>query len=254
MKHFRFYPLLLLLVALNSRLSPCHAQGYEQRFAEALESRDIRLQRSILAEWETAIPGDVELYIARYNYFLQTAAASHEGPAGAAAALRCVDSALACIDEAIERYPARLDLRFGKAYFLGTVARWDDYADAIVATLDHSAAINHQWQFPNYDGDGETILAEGVQDYLVELFSQIDNPERLTAADSAMALRLRRVAKRMAQVLPSSVEALNFLAVSHTLLGDYRTALRYLRRAEAIDPTDPVIRQNISDLRERVGD
>ena len=239
MKHFRFYPLLVLLTTLVSQSPVCQGQGYEQRFAEALEVQDAGLQRAILAEWEQATPGDVELYIARYNYYIHLAGDAY------------ADSALACVDEAIERYPARLDLRFGKVYFLGTLSRWDDFVDAIVATLDHSVVISHKWVFPNYDGDGETIVTEGVQDYLVEIFSQIDDPSRMTAADTAMALRLRRVAKRMAQVFPENIQALNFLAVSYTLEGNYEKALRYLRRAEAIDPTDPVIRQNIADLEGR---
>ena len=230
-----------LLIALLLFPSLCRAQGYEARFAEALDSRDVAQQRAILAEWEQAVPGDVELYIARYNYYIRLADPQS-------------DSAIACIDGAIAHYPARLDLRFGKAYYLGQIGRWDAFADAIVATLDHSEAIGHRWQFPNYDGDGETIVIEGVTDYMVDLFSQIDDPEHLTAADTAMALRLRRIAKRTAQVFPSNVQALNFLAVSYTLLGDYAKALRYLKRAEAIDPTDPVVRQNIADLHERVGE
>jgi len=231
-----------LLAGLILALSlPAAGQGYESRFAEALESRDVARQRAILAEWEKAVPGDVELYIARYNYYINRGDQQS-------------DSAIACIDEAIALYPARLDLWFGKAYYLGQIGRWDAFADAIVATLDHSEAIGHRWQFPNYDGDGEAIVTEGVQDYMVDLFSQIDNPEHLTAADSAMALRLRRIAKRTAQLFPSNVQALNFLAVSYTLLGDYGKALRFLKRAEAIDPDDPVIRQNIADLRERVGE
>jgi len=231
-----------LLAALILAFSlPAAAQGYEARFADALDSRDVARQRAILAEWEQAVPGDVELYIARYNYYIRLADPQS-------------DSALACIDEAIAHYPARLDLWFGKAYYLGQIGRWDAFADAIVATLDHSEAIGHRWQFPNYDGDGEVLVTEGVSDYMVDLFSQIDNPERLTAADSAMVLRLRRIAKRAAQVFPSNVQALNFLAVSYTLVGDYERALRYLKRAEAIDPTDPVVRQNIADLQQRVGE
>lgn len=239
MKHLTI-PCSFLFVALLLFPSLCRAQGYESRFADALESQDVALQRAILAEWEKAVPGDVELYIARYNYYIRLA-----DPRS--------DSALACIDEAIAHYPVRLDLRFGKAYYLGMIGRWDAFADAIVATLDHSEAIGHRWQFPNYDGDGEVLVLEGVLDYMVDLFSQIDNPDRMTAADTAMALRLRRIAKRTAQLFPSNVQSLNFLAVSYTLLGDYEKALRYLQRAEAIDPTDPIIRQNIADLREKVG-
>lgn len=231
-----------LLAGLILALSlPCAGQGYEARFGEALESQDVARQRAILAEWEKAVPGDVELYIARYNYYFHLDDPQY-------------DSALACLDEAIALYPTRLDLRFGKAFLLRTIERWDDFVDVIVSTLDHSETIGHRWQFPNYDGDGEAIVTEGVQDYMVLLFSQIDDPSHMTAADSAMTLRLRRVAKRTAQVFPSDVQALNFLHISYTLFGEYDKALRYLKRAEAIDPTDPVIRQNLNDLRERVGE
>lgn len=241
MKHFRFYPHLVALFALGFALpAPLAAQNYIDQFDAALQSRDLVLQQKILAEWQAAGPDDRDYYIARYNYYL------HRDTL-----LATPDSALAVLDTAIVRLPDQLDLRFGKVYHLAMKEQWDAFADELVALLDHSERIHHKWQFGYFSGGGEEFVVSGVQDCLEALFQQIPDPDHLTAADSVMVLRLRRVAKRLAQVFPEDVPALNFLAVSYTLVGDYPKALRYLRRAQAIDPTDPVIRQNIADLEGR---
>lgn len=238
MKHLPLLSTFLLFVSFFS--VSAFGQGYIEQFDAALQNRDVALQQKILAEWQAAQPDDRDYYIARYNFYMHRDSL-----------LATPDSALSVLDTAIVHLPDQLDLRFGKVYHLVMKGQWDAFTDELVAVLDHSERIQHKWQLGSFQGEGEEFVVVGVQDYLETLFQQIPDPNHLSAADSATVLRLRRVAKRMAQVFPENVQALNFLAVSYTLVGDYQKALRYLRRAEAIDPADPVIRQNIADLEGR---
>ena len=250
MKHFRFYPPLMLLVALLSCLPVSLGQGYIGQFDQALQSRDLVAQRKILEQWQQADPNDRDLFVARYNYYLHLVADSVVTDEVQVQTLQ--DSALAALDQGIAAHPRQLDLRFGKAFHYAMLHQWDAWADALVATLDYSATIRHQWHYGYFNGDGEESLTVGLLDFMEDLFDHLESTDRPTAADTLKVLSLRRVAKRMVQLFPSNVQALNYMAVSYAIFGDYDKALRYLQRAEAIDPSDPIVRQNIADLQAKI--
>ena len=171
-------PLLLLLpMAFGAA-----AQSYSDSFYDALNSDNLVMQRQILAEWQQASPDDIDLYIARFNY--------HMGQTLGTSSTAAADSTVLVIDQAIQLFPDRLDLRFGKIYFLGEIRRWASFADEIISTLDRSELINHRWQFPNFDQGGRILIVEGVQDYLYTLFSSgqpTDDVTGQTAATTAPA-------------------------------------------------------------------
>ena len=191
-------PLLLLLpMAFGAA-----AQSYSDSFYDALNSDNLVMQRQILAEWQQASPDDIDLYIARFNY--------HMGQTLGTSSTAAADSTVLVIDQAIRLFPDRLDLRFGKIYFLGEIRRWASFADEIISTLDRSELINHRWQFPNFDQGGRILIVEGVQDYLYTLFSSgqpTDDVTGQTAATTAPAPealpQIRRIAHRAAQLFPS---------------------------------------------------
>ena len=236
----------LPLLVLGLFLSPSgflHAQSYAERFEAALTQGNGSLQRQILTEWQQADSNDVEYYVALYNYYThRPGQEEHQTP-------NVKDSALIALNTAIGRFPNRLDLRFGKAYYLSSTGRWDDFADELVRTASYSQTISHRWDYPNLGNNidpeiGEQLVTDGLLDYLTDIYTLATSP----TIDTAMVLLLRRVSLRMAQVFPSNVPALNFLATSFSLLGDYDRALKYLQRAQRIDPNDEVVRQNISKL------
>ena len=220
-----------ILALLLAFVSTTMAQSWSDTFYDALNDDNLALQRKTLAEWQQAMPDDIDLYIARFNY--------HIGQATNTSSTIAADSAVLVIDQAIRLFPDRLDLRFGKTYFLGQIKRWQSFADEIIQTLDHSDRINHRWQFPNLSGGGRELMLEGIQDYLYTLADEINNTEKLTADDTAIVLHMRHIAHRAAQLFPSDITILKYLAYTHIALADYDNALRHLLRAEKIDPNDP---------------
>lgn len=261
---------LLVILFVLAGMSVTRAQSYNDAFFEAFNSNDLETQRRVLVEWQEAAPNDVDLYIARYNFYANQTFGSIGYVEGTddetdvpvssdnyVSAFRFhskaqADSALSVISEAISKFPNRLDLRFGKIYFLGQLANWDAFADEIIATLNHSEQIDHLWTYPNMDGGMVELLSESVLDYQNEMLSASDffkpNP-----VDTAMFLRMRRVAKRMVQLFPSDLYSVNILATTYTIFQEYDTAMKYLLRAEKIDPNDPIVLKNIVDVYNMMG-
>lgn len=242
--------ILFVTIALGTA-----AQSYSDTFYDALNSDNLAMQRQVLAEWQQASPDDIDLYIARFNY--------HMGQTLSTSSTAAADSTVLVIDQAIRLFPDRLDLRFGKIYFLGEIRRWPSFADEIVSTLDRSELIGHRWQFPNFDQGGRILIIEGVQDYLYTLFSSgqpADDGTDQAAASAPTAPapdalpQIRRIAHRAAQLFPSEPAFFSALAYTYIAEADYQTALHHLKRAEQLAPNDPAVLQQLVDVYTRMKD
>lgn len=238
--------IILALIGLGLGLNLA-AQSFSDSFYDALNSDNLPQQRRILAEWTAATPDDIDLYIARFNHYINYSMTLAESSAAASA---LADSGLAVIDRAIGLFPDRLDLRFGKIYFLGQTMQWQPFADEILSTLDRSGAIGHRWQFPNFDNEGEVLIVEGVQDYLYTLFDAVQNAGQDGGTD--IVPNIRRIAHRAAQLFPSEPSFLSALAYTYIHDGDLPTALRHLNRAEQLAPTDRAVLQQLVDVHTRM--
>lgn len=218
------------------------AQSYSDAFDEAFSRDDIAAQREALQLWQREAPEDVNLFIARYNFYANQA--MRQNPDRVVAPL--ADSGLVAIEDGIALYPNRLDLRFGKIYFLGELGRWDAFVDEIDRTLDHSIQIDHQWAFPNVPDDMvEGLIVEGIVDYMVTMFSSIADTSHLTKADSVMARRIQGLAKRTVQLFPGDFPSTYMLALSHIMLNENDKAYKYLMRAEKIDSSSVNVLQSL---------
>ena len=232
MKRIASFFLITLCIA-----SVC-AQSYSDAFDEAFRRDDIAGQRQALELWQQEAPNDVNLFIARYNYYANRAITSDADGHTLATNQSLADSGLLAIEEGITLFPDRLDLRFGKLYFLGELGRWDAFAKESDRTLDYSVQIGHRWAYPNVPDDMiEELLVEGMVDYMVEMFVRIADTAHLTAVDSLMAMRIQRMAKRIVQLFPGDFPSTYMLALSHLMLNENDKAYKYLRRAENINST-----------------
>lgn len=238
--------ILSLILALVCGLG-LSAQSYSDDFYDALNSDNVHQQRRILASWAMNSPGDIDFYIAQFNHYINLSMSQNDNPVLAAS---LADSGLTTIDHAIHLFPERLDLRFGKIYFLGQLMRWQSFADEVVLTLNRSEKTNHQWQFPNFDQGGRILIIEGVQDYLYTLNEATQNAD--PEARKAILPHIRRIAHRAAQLFPSEPTFLSSLAYTYIAEGDYETALRHLNRAEQLSPNDPAVLQQLVDVYSRI--
>ena len=250
-KLFVFLPIEIILSIMKRIVSfllimtcvcALRAQSYSDAFDDAFRHDDVAGQRQALALWQQEAPEDVNLFIARYNFYANRAMGQNPDVVIAPLA----DSGLVAIEEGIGLFPDRLDLRFGKIYFLGQLHRWDAFVGEIVRTMDYSAQIGHRWSYPNVPDDMmEDLLLEGVVDYMVEMFANIADTAHLTAADSLMARRLREVAKRTVQLFPGDFASTYMLALSHLMLNESDKAYKYLVRAEGLNSTHAPLLQSL---------
>lgn len=249
MKHLVTLSLLMMLASAVS------AQSNSDLFYDSFNNDDLAAQRAILKAWALEVPPlDADFYIASYNYYANRAVKGDEDGNVIDVNQQLADSALFAIEDGVGLYPNRLDIRFGKIFFLGQVGRWDEFVDEILRTLDHSEAIAHKWVFPNVDNGLKELLQEGMTDYMSALSGQINwDAKPIVGADTVMVLRLRKVAKAVSRTFLRDLNALNTVSATYMVLGQYEKALTYLERAEKMAPTDDAVLRNLYEANKKLG-
>jgi tetratricopeptide (TPR) repeat protein len=263
------YKLLILLVAAMIAASS-YGQNYRESFSKLLTQKDTTGQRLLLQKWETASPDDAELYVAYFNYYYSLSKRNilHlNKEVGSKAQMKLLDSTGATagflsesvnydeailakgfehIDAGINKYPARLDMRFGKTYVLGQLGNYEAFAAEIIRAIDYSKSINHQWTWNNNQKlkDPEEFLLSTVQKYVVQLYNAGD--EQLD--------RMKSISETVLKYYPDHVESLSNLSIVYSLKNDHDAALACLLKAEKIAPTDFIILNNIANAYDKKGD
>ena len=88
-----------------------------------------------------------------------------------------LDKALYYINKGIDKFPNRLDIRFGKCYVLGQVEEYKDFSNEIIKTIEYSLTIKNDWLWTENKKvkDAEDFMLGSIQDYLKQLYEKGDN-------------------------------------------------------------------------------
>lgn len=265
--------ILTLLLTAQSLIST--AQDYRQGFSDRCSRRDTVGEEKLLAEWSAARPHNAELYVAYYNFYVQksmvesirigknpppgkdvlqiggTDSATNE-PAGYMYSdvyykPEILKTAYAYIDTAIQRYPNRLDIRFGKIYILGETKDYEPFTTEIIRMIDHSATNGNNWLWTNNakQEDPKGLLLGTIQHYQLLLYN---------TGDDGLLDNMKRIAMAVLAHYPDHVESLSDLSITYMVKGDFKSALTPLLKAEAISPRDGIVLNNIADCYMQTGD
>ena len=240
------------------------AQDFRERFNESLRKSDTVAQLRVLNEWNKSKKGDPELYVAWFNHYFSNARIETlhlgENPEGKDALvvedsvgntvsflsqdepgydLKKAERAIKVLDDAISKFPKRLDMRFGKTYALGELHDWKRFTEEIIRTLDYSDKIHNQWQWT--DGkpadDAKNFMIGSIQGYFNQLYE---------TGDDALLQQMEQIAATVLRYYPDDVMNLSNLAILKVIAKQYDEALAFLERAEKLAPTDSVILGNLA--------
>ena len=261
---------LLLLIATTITLS-LSSQDYETQFIRAFQSNDTTQMLQTLKQWEKSNPNDAELLTAYLNYYFlrsqyTTMQMALQEPHVEYLVmfdsinnrniylyeevnynLDTLDKGIAYIDKAIELYPNRLDLYFGKAYLLADSKQWQRHFQTLndILKQNNGDASTWLWSKNKPIEDAEEFFISNIQEYLYYLFE--------TGIDSLMP-NIREVSLQLSKQYPQRVEPLDNIASTYLMLEDVDNALIWFKKAEAIAPTDFIVLANTARLYEIKGD
>ncbi len=263
-----------LIWGLTILLSQTYGQDFKQQFIDLVSKKDTVGQLELLQKWEKTKNNDPELYVAYFNHYVMksmteqiTLGQSPKGekvfqimntdttkkePVGYIYGdtyynTKLLNKGFDYINQGIDKYPARLDMRFGKIYMLGKTEKYEKFTQEIIKTIDYSDAIKNKWTWTDNKpvDDPEKFMLSAVQDYVLQLYNTENN---------ALLDNMKRIAETVLKYYPNHVESLSNLSIVYLLKKEYDKALEPLLKAEKIDSKDYIVLSNIAQAYKLKGD
>lgn len=148
------------------------------------------------------------------------------------------DKSISFINNGIEKFPNRLDMRFGKVYAIGQNVDYKSFTSELIKVIDYSDVNKNQWLWIDNKpvNEPKKFMLKAVQDYVAQLYD----------AGDEYAENIKIIAETVLKYYPDSVENLSNLAIFYLIKKDYDNALIYLLKAEKLAPTDYIVLNNIA--------
>ena len=246
-------------------------QSNHEKFKKYFKDNDTAKIISLLTEWESSDPSDPELYTSAINFYFsqskrETISIEQEKPTNKSFELtdssgavvgylgsrlgfdpKIIGLVIKYADKGIEKFPDRLDIRFGKCYILGRVEDFEHFTKEIIKTVQYSVVINNNWFWAENKkiDDGENFMLDAIQEYLKQLFN---------TGDDNLLVKMQQIGDTTIKYYPNNVEILSTTAVAYTITKNYDKALAYLMDAEEINPKDFIVLNNIAQAYKLKGD
>lgn len=265
----------LLSAVLFLTIQCVFGQNDLQQFKLLSENKDTLGQRILLENWEKRSLNDPELYVAYFNYFVEKSRSEVlvigqdlKQNAYMVLEIESQDSskqdrveymyrqvsfqefytqkAIEWIDKGIDRFPNRLDMRFGKIYFLGLLENYEAFTEQIIQTVDYSAINQNQWLW------SENCVLEQPKEMMLGSIQDYQNDLYATSQDTLL-YNMQKIAEAVLKVYPDHIESLSNIGAVYFLLGQYEKALTPLLTAYQLNPKDLVVINNIAEIYNELG-
>jgi tetratricopeptide (TPR) repeat protein len=235
-------------------------QNYNKQFNELFDKNaSEKEQLKLLKTWEKNTPDDAELFVAYYNFYANKSRTTGLGITtnrsgtflGGQSTFdeKHFKQALDYINKGIEKFPNRLDMRFGKTFLLGQNQQYKDFTDEIVKAVEYSNVNKNQWLWMENKPveNPQKFMLGAVQDYVVQLFdSGVETDDHTNY--------IKSISETVLKYYPNSVENLSNLSIYYLFKDDFNNALIHLLKAEKLVPQDTIVLNNIANCYAGKGD
>ena len=247
-------------------------QSQLQQFSVLASKNDTIAELTFLKNWEATNKNDPELYVAWFNFYflkskkevvrLDADTTRQEGfkvndpntkkRVGSIYGDIYYDPEMAnkgiqYIDIGIDKFPTRLDMRFGKVYVYGIMNDFKNFTNEIVKAIDYSNIIKNKWTWKENKllEDPKNYMLGTIQSYQVQLYN--------TGNDSLLNY-MSTIAKTVLKYYPDHIESLSNLSIVYLVNKDYKKAIEALSKAEKLSPSDYIVLGNLARAYQLDGD
>lgn len=248
----------LLLILLTAQYGFC--QEYQTDFLKHFNTGNTKKQLKVLKKWEAEFPQDAALFTSYFNYHIvkaeEVAKDTSLYPEGAGTvvvfrserfAIDELEKGFKKIDDGIEKYPNRLDMRFGKIFVLGHMEDWNAFTKEIIKAIEYSTKNKNKWTCTDGTGspeDQESFLL-AIRNYQIGLYD-VGNDDLID--------NIIEISNAVDTHYPEHVDNLITLSTCYLLKKDYDKGIDALLKAESINQNDYVILGKIAEAYKLKGD
>lgn len=253
----------IVTLILSVLFLPLYSQSYFQKFRLLFKEKDSAAITKLLADWEKNKPQDPELYTCAFNFYFSNSkreivSLQQAAPAGESFQLKdstgktvaflgankehnpvLLEKAFRYINKGIEKFPDRLDMRFGKCFVLNLIKDYSNFTSSIIETVERSVFNKNKWLWTENQpkAEAEKTLLSGIQDYLRDLYN---------TGDDNLLQNMVDIGTLTLKYYPDHVEILSTTSVALLLKKEYAKAIAYLKHAEELNPKDFIVLNNIA--------
>lgn len=257
-----FNKIITLLFLITSSTVVFGQTNYE-KFQKLFKSNDTIKVKRLLTEWKKANPNDPELYTSAINFYFSNSKQeilSIDKEQKSDETFRLTDSsgkvagyinsnldynssklskAINYANSGIEKFPNRLDIRFGKCYILGQIGDYENFTTEIIRTVEYSLINKNNWLWTENKKkeDAEESMLGTIQSYLTQLYE---------TEDDKLLSNMIKIGETTLKYYHSNVEILSTTSVALLLTKNYDKAIGYLKEAEKLNPKDFIVLNNIA--------
>jgi tetratricopeptide (TPR) repeat protein len=250
----------LLFLTMFSTL--VFGQTNYEKFKKLFKNNDTTKIKTLFVEWEKTNPNDPELYTSAINYYFSNSKkeiVSLDRQQKSKESFQFTDStgkvagyinstwgyntdklskAIKYANTGIEKFPNRLDIRFGKCYLLQQIQDYNNFTKEVIKTVEHSQVNKNNWLWTENkkQEDGEGFMLGTIQTYLKELYDTEDDnllPNMIQIGEATLKYY-------------THIEILSTTSVALMLTKNYDKAIGYLQQAEKLNPKDYIVLNNIA--------
>lgn len=234
-----------------------------EKYKKLFKNNDTTKIKSLFGEWEKANPNDPELYTCAINFYFSTSkqeTISLDRDQRSKESFQLTDStgkvagyinsnlgykpgklsqAIKYANTGIDKFPDRLDIRFGKCYLLQQTGDYSSFTTEVIKTVRYSRVNNNNWLWTENKKieDGEDFMLGTIQTYLKELYD---------SENDGLLPNMIQIGEATLEYYNNNVEILSTTSVALMLTKNYDKAINYLKQAERINPKDYIVLNNIA--------
>lgn len=264
----------VLIFGLTFLISSAFGQNNKQLFNDLVSKQDTLGQKDLLEKWGKSNVNDPELFIAYFNHYVSKSKKDiitlGQNPKGQDVLKimnqdttkkepigfiygdtyynpNLLSKGFDWINKGIEKYPNRLDMRFGKIYMFGQIEDYENFTKEIIKTIDYSSINNNKWTWADnkpYEQTSKYFLGD-IQNYVLQLYN---------TENDALLDNMKQIAETVLKHYPDHIESLSNLSIVYLLKKEYDKALDPLLRAEKLAPKDFIVLSNIAQAYKLKGD
>jgi len=254
---------ILTLLFLTAFSTLVFGQTNYERFEKLFKNNDTTKIKSLFADWEKTNPNDPELYTSAINFYFSNSKqeiVSLDRQQKSKESFQFTDStgkiagyinssldynpdklsnAIKYANTGIDKFPDRLDIRFGKCYLLQQIGDYDNFTKEVIKTVGYSQVNKNNWLWTENkkQEDGEGFFLGTIQTYLKEMYDT-ENDDLLP--------NMIQIGEATLKYYKTNVEMLSTTSVALMLTKNYDKAIEYLKQAEIINPKDFIVLNNIA--------
>jgi hypothetical protein len=192
---------IVTLLLFTTFTTIAFGQTNYEKFKILFKKNDTTKINSLLVNWEMTNPNDPELYTSAINYYFSNSKQeiiSLDREQKNIESFQFTDStgkiagyinsnlsynqdklskAIKYASTGIDKFPNRLDIRFGKCYLLRKIGDYDNFTKEVIKTVEYSQINRNVWLWTENkkQEDGENFMLETIQSYLKQLYDTEDD-------------------------------------------------------------------------------